>query len=77
MTNTTYTEPTDKALDTLRAMRTRYGTALAATFIDTSELMVVEHAKLNIRMAIDRDGFVDSDLVWSFRARGFVAGEEL
>lgn len=72
-----YIEPSSAALDTLRAMRSRYGAKLAAHFIDASNLMVVEHAGLNIRMSIDADGFVDSDSVWSFRARRFVAGEEL
>lgn len=77
MTTTLIKDPSDAMLDTLRAMRSRYGNALAATYVDNADLMVVEHAALNIRMAIDADGFAEADTVWSFRAKAFVAGEDL
>jgi hypothetical protein len=77
MTTTLIKDPTDAMLDTLRAMRTRYGTKLAATYVDNADLMVVEHASLNIRMSIDAAGNAEADNVWSFRARRFVPGEDL
>lgn len=68
-------DPSTEMLATLRNLRSRYGTRMTADYVENSDLMVVDAA--GIRMAIDTDGNVEADMVYNFRARKFVPGEDL